>query len=88
MHELDGDTAAKRALAIRRGEVDEQRAKPLAAGVERVGSHARDHAGMPGSRLPQARLELVEIRLRLLEDRLRFHRRPTWSETMPPASSR
>ena len=88
VHELDGDTAAKRALAIRRGEVNEQRTKPLATGVERVGSHLRDHAGVPGGRLPQARLELVEVRLRLLEDRLRFHRRPTWSETMPPASRR
>jgi len=68
VHELDSDAAAKRALAVRRGEVDEQRAQPLASGVERVDSHAGDHAGVPGGRLPQARLELVEIRLRLLQD--------------------
>ena len=68
--------------------MDEQRPEPLAARVERVGRHARDHAGVPGARLPQTRLELVEIRLGLLEDRLRLHRRPTCAETMPAASNR
>ena len=68
--------------------MNEQRPKPLAARVQRVESHARDQTGVPRGRLPQTRLELVEIRLRLLEDRLRLHRLPTWSETMPPASSR
>ena len=66
----------------------EQRAKPLAAGVERVGTDASDDARVPGARAPQARLELVEVRLGLVEHGLRLHRRPTWSETMPPASSR
>ena len=90
VHELDRHAAAHRALAVVGGQVDEQRPKPLPAGVERV-AHPRARrrpgsARSPRGGAPRARRGTAAP---ACEDRLRAHARsPTCSATIPPASSR
>src|SRR5918994_314031 len=86
--ELDRDAASQRALAVVGRQVDEQRPQAFSPGVERVVADTLDDAGMAHRCGAQARLELVQERRRLVEDGLIVHRCATWSETMPPPSSR
>ena len=67
----------------------EQRAKALAARVERVGADLGDDPRVPAA---LAALQLTSSSrygssLRRKHG-FRLHRRPTWSATMPPASNR
>ena len=88
MRQLDRDAAAEGALAIGRGEVDEERPQALAAGRDRVPADRRDEARVAVDRELEPLLELLEVRLRLLEDGLRAHgRTAVCSATLPPPSS-
>src|SRR5947208_1326389 len=78
-------------LAIRGGQVDEQRSQSLAASSDGVATDGPDHARIALDGRLEPLLELVEIRLRLLENRLRLRRHgrtPVCSATLPPPSNR
>ena len=69
VHELDRDAAAKRALAIVEVRwTSSGRSRLPPASSASIATRATT-PGCAGGRLPQTCLELVEIRLRLLEDR-------------------
>ena len=56
VHELDRDAGGDRRLAVRRrGEEDEQRPQPLAAGGERLDADVGDEAGVARRRARSSR---------------------------------
>ncbi len=93
VNELDRDAGRDRGLAVGwAGEEDKRRPEPLSACRERLGSDLRDEPAVTGDRLLESLLELVEV---LIEPGRAADRgegahaaSPTWSATMPPASSR
>ena len=91
VRELDRDAAAQRHLAVRSGQVDEQRSQSLATSSDGVATDGPDHARIALDGRLEPLLELVEIRLRVLENRLRLRRHgrtPVCSATLPPPSNR
>ena len=89
VRQLDRDSRAEGELAIRRGEVDEERAQALAACRDRVPPDRRDEPRMALDRRLEALLELVEVGRGLVEDGLGAQGRSAmWSATVPPPSSR
>src|SRR5207302_4692342 len=91
--QLDGDSGCERRGRIRvRGEEDQHRPQPLAAGRQRVRPDRSDDAGMARDGALEALLELVEVALEpgRLADRgeNRHPATPVWRATIPPAKVR
>jgi hypothetical protein len=93
VHELDrGRRGDVRPPAGRRREEDEQGAKPLAAGLERLGADLGDDAAVRPDRRLEPLLELLQVGVEArcgAEVGERAQRAvPVWSATIPPARSR
>ena len=93
VHELDRRGGRDvRLRARRRGEEDEQRAQPLAAGLQRLGADRRDDAAMRRHGRLEPLLELLEVRVepgrRAQVGEGAQRACPSCSATIPPARSR
>jgi hypothetical protein len=93
MHELDGDAGDVGRLAVGgRGEEDEQRPQPLAAGRERLRPDRRRQPRMAADGVKQPLLDLLQVLVEpfgLVDRRQRPHAAtPVCSATIPPPKRR